>query len=144
MTESPRDDVVRRIRGRRFRRYKHRAAAGKLRQARPLHTAARQRAAKVVGPRMHDRAVTDVDAVVHVHHGRAGQPSFHPQSIATRHLSVLRTGLPTGLRRKTPVDCLSAAVIHLRLYAPLSAPVHLRWFACSTANATGAHQTLTV
>ena len=87
MVERPRDDLLQRVGRGRFRRHEHRAAAGELRQARPLHAAARQRIAEVVRPRMHDRAVTDVDAVVHVSHRRAGKPSFHPQAIATCHLS---------------------------------------------------------
>jgi hypothetical protein len=59
------------------------AALGELGQARPHHTATAERVAEVVRPRMHDRAVAEIDAVVQVGDGRADDPVFDLQAVST-------------------------------------------------------------
>ena len=52
-------------------------AIRKLRQAGAHHAATGQQSGPIVGPRMHNCAVTNIYAVVHVGHGCARKTSFH-------------------------------------------------------------------
>jgi len=63
----------------------HRSALGELGQARLHHPAAAERIAELMRTGVHDRAVAEIDAVMQVGDGRAGDPMLDLQTVSTRH-----------------------------------------------------------
>ena len=103
-------DLVRRKLGGRLGADANRAALGEVGTTRPHHVAAAERIAKVPRPRMHDRAVADVDPVMQIGDGRAGDPMLDLQTIPARHVDqALRTSPSLYAIRGRPVHAFPQA-----------------------------------
>jgi len=85
VAQRPVDDLHRRKCRRRIAHHPDCRGVGKFPARCPHDAAAAKRPPEVVGPRVHDRAITDVDAVMHVGDGRTSQPPFNRQAIAECH-----------------------------------------------------------